>query len=1035
MRHGKSLPELILKLIYNYLYSTCDGVKMVQVPVNIRLPLLFNVDELVIGGGLAGLPVAKLLAERGRSVLLVESDTFLGYEIGAYQRPWFCWDEQRRGVAIEWFPLEQAQVAQPQHSLVSLHMDRVKEKLERNLINAGVKLLYATRLIKIERSELGWVVVIGNKSGRQVIQTKRLIDASESGIAARLLGGRPCELLRGFTKAFKNVRRTLEFTRVKPGWSDTIPLPEEFGAAAPICLRQGAFNQGHVILETVLPMSSHSRSCLGDSEIDYQARLLSFRAAEFLVKNDPHFRGARLGWGSLRVVYGEAPDPLDELNWGAEVGRRLVQGEFLPDSCLVLKPIEPLDHWDQVQEVVGGDLEWRDENDMCSLRKLSSVASGRMSLGLLDDCEVAVTGGGTSGAVAAYTAGFEGARTTLIEMNSGLGGTSTYGAVSFYWFGYRNAFTGEIDRRVMQWNKRLGYVREDYLWGRKDNWNPEIRSFVLLEMCREAGVKVLLDCLTIGALCRGKKVGGVVVATPYGPRGVTSKVCVDATGDGDVAAFAGSDFIYGNRRDTMTMWASLGWFGAPGVYRGGNFATALYCGDVLDYSRFLIVNRRRGPNDLYDHAVYLAPRETRHILGDIVLDLNDQLLHRSFPDTVSLCLSNHDTKGKSAADIVYQGVLPEHLEIEIPYRAFIPRNLDSILVTGKALSCTHDALSALRMIDDLQQQGGAVGTAAAMAVQAGRSLRDIDVRKLQRKMIRRGLLSRRVLKPVLEAMPDYDALVTELTGDESFQNIDMDIRKCKEKPDTVIRLFLGPSDTVLPSLQHAYACSHGKRRLLIARLLLWHGDNRGVGDVIDEIERALDRVENLPRREGSVRYTQLYPDHGVMTEATYLVNALCRSNDPRIVGLLEKWTERIIRSNRDYRDLKQAIWNSIEAVAYVAERQPLPGMARLLKQLLTLPELQYRVVKNGFEIDLLGERLAYLTIILARALARCGEKEGLLLLAVFTADNRITLAHCALDELRTLTGYDCGNQPELWVKALEQWPAQFAPCPWTERMV
>jgi hypothetical protein len=67
--------------------------------------------------------------------------------------------------------------------------------------------------------------------------------------------------------------------------------------------------------------------------------------------------------------------------------------------------------------------------------------------------------------------------------------------------------------------------------------------------------------------------------------------------------------------------------------------------------------------------------------------------------------------------------LPPHLEIPIPYRALLPRRLENLLVTGKAYSCSHDALAATRMIDDLQNQGGAAGLAAALSVQDGVSPR------------------------------------------------------------------------------------------------------------------------------------------------------------------------------------------------------------------------------------------------------------------------------------------------------------------------
>ena len=262
----------------------------------------------------------------------------------------------------------------------------------------------------------------------------------------------------------------------------------------------------------------------------------------------------------------------------------------------------------------------------------------------------------------------------------------------------------------------------------------------------------------------------------------------------------------------------------------------------------------------------------------------------------------------------------------------------------------------------------------------------------------------------------------------------MSVHARKEAPDAVVQLFLAPSEKVLPVLRAAYPQSDGRRRLLLARMLLWHGDERGAIDVVAEIWRLLGAVPLLPERKGSTRYCQLYPDHGVMTEVTYLINSLAGSSDPQVVDVLADLVSRIEKTKRDYTDLRQCIWNTIESVAYVAERQPQPGMGALLRRLLALPELQYRVMSGGLEVDLVGERLAYLVIILARALARCGEKEGLLLLAAFSVDCRITLARCAVDELVALTQFDCGNRPDAWMAALESWPETFPARPWTERM-
>jgi hypothetical protein len=220
--------------------------------------------------------------------------------------------------------------------------------------------------------------------------------------------------------------------------------------------------------------------------------------------------------------------------------------------------------------------------------------------------------------------------------------------------------------------------------------------------------------------------------------------------------------------------------------------------------------------------------------------------------------------------------------------------------------------------------------------------------------------------------------------------------------------------------------------------LLWHGDESGLETVLAEIDRLLDEDPPLPRRKASIRWCQLYPDHGVMTEVTYLVNLLARASSaqaiPKVIACLEKLAGRIEQAERDYRDLRLCMFNYVESVAYVAERIAQPELASILKRLLTLFELNGHLLTRGLDVDPLEERLAYLVICLGRALARCGSRAGLRLLAEYTADVRLSLARSARDELAGLTGLDHGNQPSRWLAALRSWPESYPPIPWVKRI-
>ena len=82
---------------------------------------------------------------------------------------------------------------------------------------------------------------------------------------------------------------------------------------------------------------------------------------------------------------------------------------------------------------------------------------------------------------------------------------------------------------------------------------------------------------------------------------------------------------------------------------------------------------------------------------------------------------------------------------DLPYRCLIPKGIEGLLVTGLGASADRDAMTLIRMQPDLENQGYAAGTAAALAVASQADIRKIDIKVLQKKLIDKGLLEKRVL--------------------------------------------------------------------------------------------------------------------------------------------------------------------------------------------------------------------------------------------------------------------------------------------------
>lgn len=78
---------------------------------------------------------------------------------------------------------------------------------------------------------------------------------------------------------------------------------------------------------------------------------------------------------------------------------------------------------------------------------------------------------------------------------------------------------------------------------------PEAFKDLAFEMCREAGVQLLLFTDVIDVVMEGTLVRGVVVQTKIGPQAIAAKVVIDASGDADIAYAAGANYVRGRESD------------------------------------------------------------------------------------------------------------------------------------------------------------------------------------------------------------------------------------------------------------------------------------------------------------------------------------------------------------------------------------------------------------------------------------------------------------------------------------------------------
>jgi len=80
---------------------------------------------------------------------------------------------------------------------------------------------------------------------------------------------------------------------------------------------------------------------------------------------------------------------------------------------------------------------------------------------------------------------------------------------------------------------------------------------------------------------------------------------------------------------------------------------------------------------------------------------------------------------------------------DIPYRCLVPTDVNNLLVAGRCISTTHEAMAAIRVMSTCMAMGEAAGRAAKMSVQEGVSPADIDVRRLREELVAHGAFLRK----------------------------------------------------------------------------------------------------------------------------------------------------------------------------------------------------------------------------------------------------------------------------------------------------
>ncbi|MEI7947653.1 MAG: FAD-dependent oxidoreductase, partial [bacterium] len=129
-------------------------------------------------------------------------------------------------------------------------------------------------------------------------------------------------------------------------------------------------------------------------------------------------------------------------------------------------------------------------------------------------------------------------------------------------------------------------------------------------------------------------------------------------------------------------------------------------------------------------AYILGKRESRRLMGDMVLTWDDLVKDRQFPDAAAPTGWSNDLhlldpayekgfKGDAFISHALFGQFPAYKEKRpfwIPYRALYSRNITNLFMAGRNISVKHEALGAVRVMRTGGCMGEVVGMAASLCV-------------------------------------------------------------------------------------------------------------------------------------------------------------------------------------------------------------------------------------------------------------------------------------------------------------------------------
>ncbi len=381
--------------------------------------------------------------------------------------------------------------------------------------------------------------------------------------------------------------------------------------------------------------------------------------------------------------------------------------------------------------------------------------------------DVIVAGGGVAGIAAAVAARRQGLRALLIEKTINFGGLATTGLINLFvpmCNGRGKQIIKGIADELFHLSYKYGYGEPPAPWRNGEpteethermltSFSPSIFAITLTEYLTDEGVEILLDSVVSEVVMDGGHCTGIIVENKSGHTLYTGKIIIDATGDCDVLYRAGVPTVQGQNYFTHFVHA-INLDRCKTAAEHNNISTAIYSisgggaslygehqpedrrlydgSTAEDITEYILENQKvlldrirdddRNTRDIVTMPMMPQFRTIRHIDGDYTLTTDD--VYKHFDTSVgAICDFDH-------RDFLY----------EVPYGCLVKTGYDNFMAPGRCASATGYAWDVLRVIPPAIQTGEACGVAAAIAIENGCSIVDVDIAELQARLEKNGIM-------------------------------------------------------------------------------------------------------------------------------------------------------------------------------------------------------------------------------------------------------------------------------------------------------